>query len=176
MKQTLRKIAKANRSALSQEEKINKSIAIVEKLLPLLDGCQTIGIYLSTIDEVDVSSLFLMYSALGLPKVRNDKEMDFYLCDDVCAVKEGAFHILEPESNIWMDPSDFDALIIPIVAFDETCHRIGQGKGYYDRYLKHTNAKLIGVGFECQKVDAIDMSEYDVPMDYIVSEKNVYVR
>ncbi|MEE0830215.1 MAG: 5-formyltetrahydrofolate cyclo-ligase, partial [Longicatena sp.] len=58
--------------------------------------------------------------------------------------------------------------------FDDQLHRMGHGKGYYDRYLEGMNALKIGVGYEIQKLDQIQVDEHDVSLDLIISEKQIY--
>lgn len=174
MKNELRKLARSQRSLLSDEERMLKSNGIVDKLVPLLEGKKTIGIYIPMKDEVDVTSLMFLYPSLGVPKVRNQEDIDFFLIHGVHELEKGTFGILEPTSTIWMAPEDFDVIIIPLVAFDENKNRIGQGKGYYDRYLKQTNALKIGVAFDVQKVDAFETDEYDVVLDHIITENKIY--
>lgn len=174
MKNELRKNARAQRRLLSDIERISKSNDIVDQLVPLLEGKKTIGIYIPMKDEVDVTSLMFLYPSLGVPKVRNQDDMDFFLIHGVHELEKGTLGILEPTSTIWMAPDDFDVIIVPLVAFDSNKNRIGQGKGYYDRYLKQTKALKIGVAFEAQKVDAFEADKHDVTLDYIVTENNIY--
>lgn len=49
------------------------------------------------------------------------------------------------------EPQELDILLVPLVAFDEACNRMGHGRGYYDRYLPQCRAKTIGIAFACQK-------------------------
>lgn len=174
MKAKLRQQALHQRSLLSVEEKNMKSNAIVERLLPLLEGKKTIGIYIAMPDEVDVTSLLFIYPGLGAPKVRNTTFMDFFLIHERNDLEAGCLGILEPKTNVLINPNDLDAIVVPLVAFDENKNRIGHGKGYYDRYLATTNALKIGVAFEMQKVEPFVKSEFDVTLDYIVSESKVY--
>lgn len=71
--------------------------------------------------------------------------------------------------------SDLDCVIIPGVAFDRNGHRLGRGKGYYDRALAGFKGLKIGVCFSEQflKNDLVTEA-HDVPMDWVVTEKFVY--
>lgn len=174
-KNTARQLGKKARISLTAQERLEKSNAIVDLLYPFIQDKKTIGIYIPSNAEVDVTSLFFLYPSLGVPKVRNHEEMDFFFISSFTELEEGAFHLLEPISNVWIAPEDLEAIIIPLTSFDEKKHRTGQGKGYYDRYLAHaTNALKIGVAFEVQKVDEILVENHDVTLDYIISEKKVY--
>jgi 5-formyltetrahydrofolate cyclo-ligase len=64
-------------------------------------------------------------------------------------------------------------IIVPLVGFDEECHRLGFGKGYYDRFLARLHAphiRTIGLAFECQKALRIPTEDYDIPLDCVVTE------
>lgn len=162
------------RRSLNPYEVSEKSNAIVEQLLPLLEGKKVIGIYMPKGNEVDVTSLLFVYDSLGIPKIRNNEEMDFFLIHSPMEVEKGMFNVLEPTSNIWIRPEDFDAIVCPLVAFDENKNRLGHGRGYYDRYLANTKALKIGVAYECQKVDLIEVNATDIAMDYIITEAKTY--
>lgn len=174
MKAKIRKEKIELRNLLTWEEKTEKENALMKNLLPLLEGKKMIGIYLPKDNEADITSLLFLYSQLGVPKVRNDKEMDFYLISNVQEIEKGCFGVLEPTSNVWIDPIDLEVILVPLVAFDKQKHRIGYGKGYYDRYLANTKARTIGIGFELQKCEDFICEEHDVTLDFIVSEEKVY--
>lgn len=174
MKSQQRTLALKRREALSIEERLVKSNAIMDKLLPYLEKKKMIAIYMPLKEEVDISSLLFLYDSLGVPKVRNKDDMDFFLIHSALDVKEGIFNVLEPTTQVLIDPSEFEVIVVPIVAFDVNRNRIGYGKGYYDRYLKQTKALKIGVAFDCQSIDNIDCDENDIPLDYIITESKIY--
>lgn len=174
MKEELRNVALANRNAVSLLDKNEMENQIVQHLLPLIEDKKMIGIYLPKEKEVDISSLLFYFKEVGVPKVRNDIDMDFFLIKGLEDVETGYFNVLEPTTNIWIDPSDLEAILVPMVAFDEKCNRLGYGKGYYDQYLKNCNCIKIGIAFDCQKCDSIPIEETDIKMDCIVTEKKVY--
>ena len=170
----LRIQAENARKALSVLEVSEKSAAIVDQLVPLLKDKKVIGIYMPLGNEVDVTSLMFIYDSLGIPKVRNNEEMDFFLISSPMEVSKGCFGVMEPTTNVWINPEDFDALIIPVVAFDKKKNRLGHGKGYYDRYLAKCKALKIGVAYNMQCVDHIESQEHDIKMDIIVTEDTIY--
>ena len=69
-------------------------------------------------------------------------------------------------------------LLIPLMAFDKTGGRLGQGGGFYDltiRFLRHNHPLLsIGVGYEIQKVDSVPLSPDDEKLEYILTEQRIY--
>jgi 5-formyltetrahydrofolate cyclo-ligase len=97
-------------------------------------------------------------------------------------VAPAAFGLLEPRDDIRQDmarqvaPDRVDFYVVPGVAFDRDGGRLGHGKAYYDRLLAHArpDATLAGLCFEVQLVDRVPMAEHDIPMTYVVTEKQVY--
>lgn len=82
--------------------------------------------------------------------------------------------ILEPIEALPVRLSNIDAVIVPGIAFDTQGHRLGFGKGYYDRFLKKVpRAVKIGLAFDFQVVDGIPFEAHDVGMDVVVTERQV---
>lgn len=71
-----------------------------------------------------------------------------------------------------------DIYLVPLVAFDEHCGRLGNGKGIYDRHFSSLSksAILIGIAFEIQKCNKIPISDHDALLDFVVTEKTIYKR
>jgi 5-formyltetrahydrofolate cyclo-ligase len=94
----------------------------------------------------------------------------------------GTWNIPEPPKTRWgeagteVPPSELDLIIVPGVAFDRNGGRLGNGAGYYDRLLAQVRKEtvLYGVCFESQLFDRIEMETHDIPMDFVITEKNVY--
>ena len=67
-------------------------------------------------------------------------------------------------------------LLVPLVAFDKNFNRIGYGGGFYDRYIKKAlrirKIFTIGLAYSFQKVKKIPTNNYDIKLDYIITEKN----
>jgi 5-formyltetrahydrofolate cyclo-ligase len=71
-----------------------------------------------------------------------------------------------------------DAALVPMVGFDEAGYRLGYGGGFFDRTLAAMPRKpvAIGVAFELSRMETIFPQPYDVPMDWVVTERGVYRR
>ena len=88
-------------------------------------------------------------------------------------MRKGKFGILEPTSKVSLvDP---DLVVVPGLAFDLHLHRLGYGKGYYDRFLKSTSSYKIGICFDFQIVEKIPNESHDQKMDEVISEKRILV-
>jgi 5-formyltetrahydrofolate cyclo-ligase len=67
--------------------------------------------------------------------------------------------------------NDIDLIIVPLLAYNQNKHRIGYGKGYYDRFINKYNPKhKIGVSFDFQYIDFIEDIN-DEPLDDIITDK-----
>jgi 5-formyltetrahydrofolate cyclo-ligase len=85
-------------------------------------------------------------------------------------ILSGQFGIREPAPTCVEIPlADLDLVLVPGVAFDASGHRLGRGKGYYDRLLEHFAGKKIGIAFDEQMVGAVPTEKNDGRMDVIVT-------
>lgn len=87
----------------------------------------------------------------------------------------GAFGIQEPIASSTPVQS-IDVVIVPVVAFDSHCNRIGYGKGYYDRFLHEHGAITMGLAYECQKVNDLPTEQHDVALSCIATDQRWYIR
>ncbi len=181
MKNILRQDARGKRQSLSPVLYAKKSAIIREKLekLPQFKAAKKIMAYVSTNEEVDTRDLikdcFKKGLTIYIPKVdRNELKIIPVRSWEV--LEPGTFSILEPmmnEASEAANPEDLDLILVPGIAFDHRGHRIGHGKGFYDRTLKNTKAFKIGLAFHEQIVDEIPDEEHDVPMDLIITDNSL---
>lgn len=93
--------------------------------------------------------------------------------DNMDDLKKGAYGILEPSVVKTADERDIDVILVPGLAFDRHGGRMGFGKGYYDRLLETSSAVKIGLCYDFQLFDTIPTESHDVPMDFIITEKEI---
>jgi 5-formyltetrahydrofolate cyclo-ligase len=89
---------------------------------------------------------------------------------------KGTFGVLEPKTEFRrpFPPEEIDLVVVPGVAFDERCYRIGYGAGYYDRFLPGcTKALLVALAYEMQIVADVFPASWDVPVNCIITEKRM---
>ena len=126
--------------------------------------------------EVDVIKILDKFEAqnyqISLPKIKNNFQMDFFRWSTKDPLSTNKYGIPEPISNKVIYPS---ILLVPIVAFDKHFNRVGYGGGFYDRYIKRLKKDkkiiTIGLAYSFQKVRKIPTSEYDMKLDFIVTDK-----
>jgi 5-formyltetrahydrofolate cyclo-ligase len=179
-KQAMRLEAKARRFALSPEDVEEKSRAITGRLISLVDGAETVMVYVSKPPEVETAGLIDALLARGTRVVVPIIEAEgrtlrlSYLADRSVLV-ESTFHVPEPiGSEVPASPDDLDLIVVPIVGFDRAGGRIGYGAGYYDRFLSRVpDVPVIGVAFSCQEVAAVPCEAFDRRMDLVVTEEGI---
>jgi 5,10-methenyltetrahydrofolate synthetase len=71
-----------------------------------------------------------------------------------------------------------DAVLLPMNGWDRQGYRLGYGAGFFDRTLASLPKRplVIGVSYELAKMDSIQPQSWDLPMDYVVTERGVYRR
>ena len=149
------------------------SAEIVEKLWQQIGESRVVMAFWPLPDEVDVRPLIDRLVAEGrtvvLPKVTGDETMELRRYTSQADLCEGAFHIQEPVGEPFVDYEQIDVALVPGVAFDAAGHRLGRGKGYYDRFLaEHLVPRLIGVCFPFQRVAVVPVEAHDVVLDQII--------
>ena len=100
--------------------------------------------------------------------------MEFRRVSGLDELVPGRYGIPEPVGEVW-DPVRADVIVVPGVAFDLSGHRIGYGKGYYDKALHRLEGlgRLVGFCYDFQLVEEIVGEPHDVTMDFIVTELRV---
>ena len=128
----------------------------------------TLLMYYPLPDEVDVRPLIKEAFESGkrvlLPVVKGE-ELELHLYEGEGSLKEGAFGIMEPMGKKFAekDYSCIQLALIPGMAFDRVGHRLGRGKGYYDRLLpKLTNTRLQGICFPFQLLNEVPAESHDI--------------
>lgn len=183
-KQELRRTIKQQKQRYTQEELRKQSEPIISRLLahPAIRQASTILFYHSLLDEVfthdAITRLVNDGKQILLPKVIGER---MTLLPYSAHLQQGAFGIYEPEDNREEDnpgtkPRLFQTAVIPGVAFDSQGHRLGRGKGYYDRYFNENifttdnlpRPYLIGLCFPFQLLEAIPAEPHDLIVDEVI--------
>lgn len=117
---------------------------------------------------------------LVLPRVQKPHGLEFHLCDSevFCgknsggSFDEGYEGILEPPASWPIVPvKEIDLFLVPGVAFDKSCVRLGYGKGFYDRMLTHKrpDAQVVGIIFDDLLYEKLPAEDHDFIMDAVIS-------
>ncbi len=175
-KNELRKEIRARKLAFADEERAEASARIQEALVrhPRVKAARVLLLYDALPDEVDTHRLIEALASEGktvlLPVVLDGQHLEARPYAGPDAMRTGAFHIREPEGEAFTQLQLVDVAIVPGMAFDRAGHRLGRGRGYYDRFLgRIPQAYKIGVCFNFQLVGLVPVDASDVTMDEVVS-------
>lgn len=165
-------------------EKVATQVATLAEF----QGCHRVGMYLSNEGELNTEPLVtLAHQAnkqicLPITPKKKGEPLTFYPYNPGDELIPNKYGIYEP--NIALQKSivtnTLDIVFLPLVAFDEKCNRIGRGAGHYDSTFafnkNHALKKtiLVGLAYEFQKISEIIPSAWDVPLDYVITELNIY--
>lgn len=108
-----------------------------------------------------------------LPCVVDDENLELRVCDSIGQLEvRGKYKIPEPVGPLFHHYDAIDLAFVPGMAFDMKGHRLGRGKGYYDRLLARVEFRSIpkiGVCFDFQMFDAIPSEPHDCTMDHVIT-------
>lgn len=140
---------------------------------PRLADAHTVLLYSALPDEVPTQPLLSRLATEGktvlLPRVVNDTDMELRRYTGLQDLEQGAFGIMEPTGELFTDYDDIDVAVIPGMAFDREGHRLGRGKGYYDRFLTQLpHTYKIGICFPFQLVDHVPTDAHDILMNEVI--------
>ncbi|MGO9614533.1 MAG: 5-formyltetrahydrofolate cyclo-ligase [Dissulfurispiraceae bacterium] len=193
-KEGLRREVLCRRDSISGELRRQKNEKIIELLLGLDEfrNAHTVLFYASFRSEVDTFAA-MSYSlsrqkSIALPKVdKATRSLKLYDIISLNELRRGYFNIPEPPSSDTMERQvhDVDLIIVPGVAFDLRCNRLGYGQGFYDKLLSGVRDRsikcdaeefwppLIALSYEAQIVASIPAEAHDIRMDKIITEKGI---
>lgn len=179
LKKELRKqlAEEKKRHTVDELKQLSNTIFCFLENLPVFQKAKVVLLYHSLPDEVQ-THLFIQKwykeKEIILPVVCGDElELRVYTSPQETAV--GSFGIVEPQGKRFLEYDRIDLALIPGVGFDANKHRLGRGKGYYDKLLPHIAAPKIGICFPFQVVEHVPTDRHDVNMDWVISDQGMIV-
>ena len=142
---------------------------------------QVIMIYLSLPREIDTSAAILEAFGAGkkvlVPKmIWEERKLIPVVIETLnCEMEIGRFGLRNPVGNQTLPVSGIELVVLPGLGFDESGNRIGRGAGFYDRFLADNQFSGIrcGLAFEDQVLKTIPVSDHDMRVDLLVTEKQI---
>ena len=140
-----------------------------------------LSLYYPSNYEVNTLKLFKLINSKNniislLPAITRKNQMNFYKWNYLDILIVNKYGMLEPK--ILEKQIIPDIILVPLLAFDSQNNRLGYGKGYYDIFLnkylkKNKNIITIGVAFSFQKYNKLPVSNFDVSLNFILTEKGM---
>ena len=142
-KKALRTYIRQTERTLDPAYKAESSEAICRCVLALEEyrAAGTVFAFAGTVHEIDTSLLLTETLAAGktlvLPRCAEGHALDLCVVTSMDELVPGMYGILEPKADCALvTPADIDFAVVPCLSFDRRGRRLGQGGGYYDRYLE----------------------------------------
>jgi len=148
--------------------------------LPAFAAAKTIALYAPLRAEPDTRALWEAAREAGkrvlLPALGDADRPELRLAGRPAALVMGRLGFPEPAQGESIPAAEVDLFVTPGLGFDRQGHRLGRGKGFYDRLLasRRVGCTLIGITFEVLLVERIDPEPHDVAVDVVITEKAAY--
>ena len=186
-KSELRKIYVEKRRSLSAADRAAASSEIANMFFNSFDvnAIRFLHCFISieNLNELDTAPIFERIWA-NFPQIRTvvphvnsvSGEIESLTYSPETEMGTGRWHIREPVHDEIIGPERLDIVLVPLLCFDRSGHRVGYGKGYYDRFLKRCRVGCLKIGLSFfVPVDRIsDAHAGDVQLDFAVTPSRVY--
>lgn len=187
----LRRQMRQARRRLRTEERSTRALALARQVVdhPLFLRSRRIACYLAVRGEMDVTPLRERALAMGkdvyLPVLFPYRHNRLWFAPFRADAKlvENRFGIPEPNvrRSDLVNPMALDLVLVPVVAFDDQCNRLGMGGGYYDRSFSFLRFRrqwkkphLLGVAYEFQRTERLARQPWDVPLTAVATDQGLH--
>jgi 5-formyltetrahydrofolate cyclo-ligase len=187
-KSQLRRQLRQSRAAISIADRQSAAWSVTRRpqILRQLRRGKKIALYVAVGSEFPTWPLIFTALQRGclvyLPVVpQSDRQLRFVRLDQNSIWQQGAFNIPEPTHSESCNPRKLDTVFVPLLGFDASLARLGQGGGFYDTTfafrrgrISWKKPRLIGLAFECQRVTNLPTEPWDLRLDAIATESNCF--
>ena len=157
-------------------EMASLKVCAILKDLNCFKEARKIASYVAINGEINPKSLESSEKVFSFPVMQEPGNLKFFRSNGNFAI--GALGVPEPTSEIEEELETLDLVIVPLVATDQNGNRLGHGAGYYDKTFDSAKLlkrpKLVGLAHSFQVVKKIQSEEWDVPLDVVVTDKEVF--
>ena len=180
-KQAMRKTIRALEKTLSPAYKADSSAAITRHLLalPEYQAAGTVFCFVGTAHEIDTAGILRdalqRGKRLGVPLCVGDGLMELRQIASLEQLAPGAYGILEPppESPL-VEPDGVDFAVLPCLSCSHSGHRLGQGGGFYDRFLSRYQGGAVLLCREKLIREDIPLEPHDCPIPWVLTERGLW--
>src|SRR5688572_7800089 len=186
-KAELRKIYLEKRKNLSTTERKQKSQQIADRFFQNFDLTKInflhVFLPIEKFNEIDTSLIFekirreFPHIELIVPRVnRQTNELENLAFKTETELVQSSWQIYEPAGNDTLETEKIDLVLVPLLCFDLNGHRVGYGKGFYDRLLKKCRAdcRKIGLSYFAPVEEITGTHASDIRLDFCVTSENIW--
>lgn len=184
-KKELRIKYRSLRQNLSENDVEIMSLGIANQLLKLDIWSKTyFHLFLPIEKHREVNTAYVLSVLQGKDKEIVVSQANFETCDmmhflltDNTKFKVNSFEIPEPMSGIEVPTSQIDVVFVPLLSFDKAGHRVGYGKGFYDKFLSNCKPKIVKIGLSFFEPEDLifDAAAHDIKLDFCVTPSQIFV-
>ncbi len=177
----------AERSKLSSDDVSSLSLQISVNFFNFLKdlNSKTIHSFLPILErkEVDawpiINGLLEHYKDVSMVSSRvnyESQELEHVPFNSTSVFHTDQWGISVPTTDRVTPEKDIDLIITPLLGFNQQGHRVGYGKGFYDRFFKkcRPDAKKVGVSFFSEAFIIDDLNEFDIALDYCITPSKIF--
>lgn len=184
-KQELRKQFLDRRKQLSRAEVENWSLIIFERFFANFEPKnKKTHVFLPIFEKNEINTFllleqFFVKTSCQIITSKSDFEtnkMEHFFIDENTHFEKDKFNIPTPTNGKKATIDELDMIFIPMLCFDKQGHRVGYGKGFYDRFLAQYSEKTLKIGLSFfEPVEKIsDVNTHDITLDYCITPNNIY--
>jgi len=183
-KSELRQKYKSLRNELSLQVIDENSLAIANQLLTLdIWDKSFYHVFLTIAEHKEINTDYILNILAGKDKHTVISKSNFetinlenYLLTDSTVIKPNRWNIPEPVDGIEIENSKIDVVFIPLLCFDKKGHRVGYGKGFYDKFLDDCRPNIMKIGLSLFEIEENieDVYKGDVPLNFCVTPEKIY--
>ena len=184
LKSAARKLLLEKRKSLSNSDCLKMDDLLLIQFQKMdWSGVQCIGSFYPLEDHNEPNSLLLIrYLKFMIPSLMvaypriNEDNLSMHFYSETETLEMNKWGIQEPLPFNLIEPSQIDALLVPLIGFDLIGQRVGFGKGFYDRYFTKypANKSRIGISYFEPLPKIEDTHEFDVPLTHCITPSNTY--
>ncbi|HYC85318.1 MAG TPA: 5-formyltetrahydrofolate cyclo-ligase [Chryseosolibacter sp.] len=185
-KEELRKIYLQKRLAMGEAEYLALNKQICENFFALVDLSFAVVFHsFLPIEKTREPNTWLIierirrefpHIRISVPRINNETSLlDNFYFEGLHQLQNNTWGIPEPKQGIPTPTEKIDLVLVPLLAFDSTGHRVGYGRGFYDKFLATTrkDCRKIGLSF-FPPVESIDnIHPHDLALDMVVTPQGV---
>ena len=184
-KKELRNLYREKRNTISSKEKLKLDDLLLIQFQHLyFEDIHVLFTYWPKADTQEPNThLFSGYLRHTIPALQiaypvtdlSNHSMHAVLINEETIYHTNTYGLTEPKDGEIITPENIDLIFVPLLVCDMNGHRVGYGKGFYDRYLTQCRGDSIKVGFAYfDPVEKIDNDVFDVPLNYCVTPGKIY--
>lgn len=173
------------RAALSEADYQHLNFQLYEQFFTNIDlsAVKCVNIFLPIEGKHEVDTWLIIdrlrreyeHIRLSVPRINGNGLENIYF-EGLHQLKKNMWGILEPQQGVPTPTEKIDLVLVPLLAFDLKGHRVGYGKGFYDKFLSHAKKATIRLGLSLfESTERIeDTDAFDVPLNACLTPTKLY--